>query len=1289
MADETTPPRRRSRKGRIALAIVAVLLLAVGGFIWYGLSESGLPFIVARVVAQSGGRLSIENPSGSVGSTMRFGRLIWHGTDTTVEADDVVVEWRPGALWRSELAVSGLGAARVSIAVKPSSGGTPPPTDLALPLTVALDRVAVSELVVRAGPRTSRITGLAFRYRGDANAHAVDALQLVSDYGALSGGVTLGATAPLPVSGQLAIVGDGPLRDARLNAALSGTLAELAVAAHGTLRGAELDAHAALTPFATAPLARADATLLHVDAAAFDAGLPTTAVDIVAEVLPALNGFTGTAQVRNGNPGPLDAGRLPFERLDARYGWQPEALDLTSLDITLPGDGHARGRGRIPLGEPRAPSQWSLTLADVDPSRLHTRLLRTRVSGEVKASVDGTRQVIEGNLRDGRNDVAFNATVADNRVDVASARLGAGTGTVEGRGSVALTGNHAFEAHVTATHFDPGRFVSGLRASVDATLDVQGASQPLLQARIDADVRPTSRYQGLAMGGTVHAVLAPSRVQDLNVDATAAGAHVVLTGAGGAVGDRLTFAIDAPQVEALAPLLPAVLRPAQGSVHAQGVLRIEPGGIGGEIRATAAALRLADIVTASTLALQASVAPGGAAARPVPLGERTFEVELNASSPLIEGRRLDDAVVRVQGSLARHTVRLEGHGEGLGVTAAGTGALARAPELAASSWSGRVETLDTRGRLALHLRSPATVEIARGRLRVADAHIDVADGRADIDELRLVGARLDTRGSFTGVPLDSLLALAGQRPPLASTLVLGGEWSIAATPRLHGTFVLRREQGDLYASDASTNAGLGFGLTVLEVSGTLRDDALDAQGVMRATRAGNAEASVHVGSVAAAAPGTLSPQAPLSGTLRADLASLAPMQPFLGTQAVVGGRLSARLRASGTLGAPVLTGNLDGDDLRVDAAQYGIHVTSGRVRARIAEGTVALDELSFAGGDGRFTAHGTLATTNRASAARVEWHAERFRVTDRPDLRLVLGGSGTLAFADKRVTLAGSVNVEEGHIEYEASPPGRLGADVVVKGRPVVERREGGLRDLPLALDLDVDITRLTFYGEGLDATLAGRVKVTTGPTGALRGRGTIRTVFGTYYAFGQKLTIDRGRLIFDGPLEDPALDVVALRKNLAVEAGVELSGTVKVPRVRITSNPPVAENEALAWLITGQGLSGSGRSDYAALGAASAALLGRNGKPITTRIAQQFGLDDISVQSSGTATGTSTNPVAGQVVVFGKRISDRLTLGYEQGLSLASGALRLEYALTRTLTLRAEAGQVSSLGLFYRRSFE
>jgi len=174
--------------------------------------------------------------------------------------------------------------------------------------------------------------------------------------------------------------------------------------------------------------------------------------------------------------------------------------------------------------------------------------------------------------------------------------------------------------------------------------------------------------------------------------------------------------------------------------------------------------------------------------------------------------------------------------------------------------------------------------------------------------------------------------------------------------------------------------------------------------------------------------------------------------------------------------------------------------------------------------------------------------------------------------------------------------------------------------------------------------------------------------------------------VIFDGPIDNPALDVVALRKNLAVEAGVELTGTVKVPRVRLVSNPPVPDNEKLSWLLTGHGTEGSSRNDLAMLGAASASLLSKGEQPITQRIANSIGLDDISVRDSGSTIsgGTST-----QVVAFGKRISDRLNLVYEQGLTAASNALRIEYTLTRTLTLRAEAGVVSSLGLYFRRTFD
>lgn len=98
-----------------------------------------------------------------------------------------------------------------------------------------------------------------------------------------------------------------------------------------------------------------------------------------------------------------------------------------------------------------------------------------------------------------------------------------------------------------------------------------------------------------------------------------------------------------------------------------------------------------------------------------------------------------------------------------------------------------------------------------------------------------------------------------------------------------------------------------------------------------------------------------------------------------------------------------------------------------------------------------------------------------------------------------------------------------------------------------------------------------------------------------------------------------------------------------------------------------------------------SVALKGR--KPLTTTIAQRLGLDDISFRGAG--AGSAAGATSQQVVAFGKRISDRLSLVYEQGLSLASNALRIEYALTRTLTLRAEAGTVSGIGIFYRRTYD
>ena len=433
--------------------------------------------------------------------------------------------------------------------------------------------------------------------------------------------------------------------------------------------------------------------------------------------------------------------------------------------------------------------------------------------------------------------------------------------------------------------------------------------------------------------------------------------------------------------------------------------------------------------------------------------------------------------------------------------------------------------------------------------------------------------------------------------------------------------------------------------------------------------------------------------APIAATLVADLPSLRPLQPWLGTLAVIDGRGHVDVAAKGSLAHVVLEGTLTADDMRLDVPQYGVHWREGRLRGRFADNTLILEDLSFTGGDGRFTAHGTLARASReggtdvAPEARVNWTAEKFRALNRPDLQMTIGGSGVLAFESGKIAVRGDMDIIQGRIQYEPSRVGQLGNDVVIVGRPRSAANASATLDVPLApRPQRRPGRRPALRRRGTRHAARRPAAPRYRANGALTARGTISAVNGTYFVFGQRLAIDRGKLIFDGPVDNPAIDVTALRRNAAVEAGVEVTGTVRVPRVRLVSNPPVPDGEKLSWLMTGQGLDRASRADVAALSAASAMLVGKGQRPLTTTLANSIGLDDISLRERSTAVVSGTTS---QVVAFGKRINERLTLVYEQGLSVANNALRIEYALTRSLTLRAEAGIISSIGLYFRRSYE
>jgi translocation and assembly module TamB len=590
----------------------------------------------------------------------------------------------------------------------------------------------------------------------------------------------------------------------------------------------------------------------------------------------------------------------------------------------------------------------------------------------------------------------------------------------------------------------------------------------------------------------------------------------------------------------------------------------------------------------------------------------------------------------------------------------------------ARSWRGMIARLENRGEYALALAAPARLEIAPDRVALGETTVRGFEGELAVERLVWENGRLSTAGRMRALPAAPLLAAAGWKPERGTDLRLRGEWSLDMSPRVNGSARIERESGDVMVA---ASPALALGLSRLAVEAKFVDDAMTATGSVDAASLGNVALE--------ASSGGLARDARLAGRVTANVTTLRLLDEIVGTAAIINGRAALDLAFGGTLGAPSLGGTASADGVRIDVPQYGIALREGRLRAKLEGDALVLEDLSIKGPEGELTATGTLARGGEGS--KLVWRTDRLRIFNRPDRRLMVTGEGTAALSQAKLALRGTLRADEGYIEFAAQETGRLGDDVVIVGRAAPARRAGP-RALPLDLDMTLDPgQRFRIIGQGLDAYLRGKLQVQSRPDGVIVARGAIETADGSYRAFGQRLDIERGRLLFDGPIDNPALDVLALRRNLQVEAGVEVTGTARSPQVRLTSRPPVPDSEKLSWLVLGRGSPDASSADLALLQAAAAQLVSSDqAVPLHRRIIQGVGLDDVAVR------GASGGAATGQVVAFGKRLSDRLYVEYEQGLTVAANLVRLTFALTRTLSVNAQTSQTtSSFGFTYRRSFD
>jgi translocation and assembly module TamB len=403
------------------------------------------------------------------------------------------------------------------------------------------------------------------------------------------------------------------------------------------------------------------------------------------------------------------------------------------------------------------------------------------------------------------------------------------------------------------------------------------------------------------------------------------------------------------------------------------------------------------------------------------------------------------------------------------------------------------------------------------------------------------------------------------------------------------------------------------------------------------------------------------------------------------------GSLAANVSVGGTKRDPLLGGTVSADDLALRSVVDGIELQGGRLRARLDGRRMLLDEFMLRGPGaqgGTVVASGEGSWTPGGPQARMSAEINRLRASIRSDRQLTV--SGTIAARrDASGTLVnGNLRVDQALIVLPDQSTPKLGDDVIVRNAagPVtrVEARvqEQAAKPAPQQLRLAVDIDMGNDFrvrGMGIDTRLRGTLALSGQSIAAPRLVGVIRASGGEYRAYGQRLDIERGVVRFNGPVDNPSLDILAVRPNMLQRVGVQISGNAMAPYVRLYAEPDMPEAQKLSWLVTGRASAGSGAEAALVQQAALALLASRSGG--TKRgVAASLGLDELSFRREG-ADGPS--------LTLGKRFGRNFYAAYERSLSGALGTLFIFYDLTRRVTVRAEAGEKTAVDLIFTFAFD
>lgn len=294
---------------------------------------------------------------------------------------------------------------------------------------------------------------------------------------------------------------------------------------------------------------------------------------------------------------------------------------------------------------------------------------------------------------------------------------------------------------------------------------------------------------------------------------------------------------------------------------------------------------------------------------------------------------------------------------------------------------------------------------------------------------------------------------------------------------------------------------------------------------------------------------------------------------------VFDGQVNANLGLTGSLNKPLITGKLALTNLVATGSDSPLLIERGEIAVNFAQ-TKALikGELSNQQSPLALTGNIDWQDLNRWQA-NINLEGDKVELKKVPELSLIINPKLAVSLSPSLINVSGRLAVPFARLIIESIPASAI---AISEDERIIspENEDSNKQNIPLNItsDLLVDVGKdVKIEALGLKADLEGKLAVRF-LDNQPQLFGQLNIPNGSYKAFAQSLLIQKGRLIFNGPADQPYIDVEAIRNPKAMEndnitAGIRVTGLASKPRVTIFSDPALSQQNALSYILTGKSI--------------------------------------------------------------------------------------------------------------------